>query len=148
MVDWGKQLYFEKVNVGDEAPPVSISLTLQGMVMEAGANLDFSSIHHDHEAAQATGAPGVYMNSFFIMGMFERMLREWIGLKGEIKKVGPFRMKIFNCVGDMVVYKGKVRQKHEEDGKGIVALDIWSETQKGQTVAGEATVILPKGERL
>ena len=112
--------------------------------MEAGANRDFSSIHHDLNAAIATGAPGVYKNSFFILGMIERLLREWIGLRGKIKKIGPLRMKMFNCVGDLVTYKGKVRRKFEEDVEGIVILDVWSENDKGETVSGEATVILPK----
>ena len=145
MARWDEQLYFEDVSVGNEIPPVSIPLTLQRMVMEAGANRDFSSIHHDAEAARATGAPNPYMNSYFIMAMFERALREWMGLRGEIKRIGPFRMQIFNCVGDVVTFKGKVKDKHEEDGKCIVTLDIWSETHKGQTVTGVATVTLLKG---
>jgi len=137
MADWGKHIYFENVSIGEELPSVSIPLILQRMVMEAGANRDFSSLHHDIDAAVATGAPGVYMNSFFIMGMLERLLREWIGLRGQIKKIGPFRMKIFNCVGDLVSFKGKVRDKREKDGKGIIILNIWSESHRGDTVTGD-----------
>jgi len=112
------------------------------MVMEAGANRDFSSIHHDRDAAVATGALDVYMNTFFILGMFERLLREWMGLRGKIKKIGFLRMKVFNCVGALVTYKGKVREKREVDD--AVVLDIWSETDKRQTVTAEVIVILPK----
>ena len=46
-VDWNKQLHFEEVEVGSEVPAVSIPIDLQQLVMEAGANRDFSSIHHD-----------------------------------------------------------------------------------------------------
>jgi acyl dehydratase len=148
MIHWDKQIYIEDIGVGLEIPPISIPLTLQRLIMEAGANRDFSSIHHDYEAATATGAPAPYMNSFFILGMFERLLREWIGLQGRIKKIGPFRMKIFNCVGDLVTFKGKVREKRLEDGQGIVTLDIWSETPKGETVMGEAAVIVPEKDKI
>jgi acyl dehydratase len=141
MATWDKQLYFEDVEPESELDPVSIPLSLQRMVMEAGANRDLSSIHHDREAAVATGAPDVYMSTYFILGMFERLLREWMGLRGTIKRIGSLRMKVFNCVGDVVTYKGKVREKHEDNG--IVVLDLWSETQKGQTVTAEATVVLP-----
>jgi acyl dehydratase len=141
MVNWDKQLYLEDVEVESQLYPVSIPLSLQRLVMEAGANRDLSSIHHDREAAVATGAPDVYMNTYFILGMFERLLREWMGLRGTIKRIGSLRMKVFNCVGDTVTYKGKVREKHEADG--TVVLDIWCETQKGQTVTAEATVVLP-----
>jgi len=142
MTEWDKQLYFDDVVVDAELEPVSIPLSLQRLVMEAGANRDLSSIHHDTEAAVATGAPGVYMNTYFIMGMIERLVREWMGLQGQIKKIGPLRMKMFNCVGDTVVFRGKVRQKNEENH--LVVLDIQSETRNGETVTAEATVCLPR----
>ena len=141
MSEWDTQRYFEEVNVDEALRPVSIALSLQRLVMEAGANRDLSSIHHDHDAAVATGAPGVYMNTYFIMGMIERLVREWMGLEGRIKKIGPLRMKMFNCVGDTVVFKGWVMQKLEENHE--VVLDIRSETQKGETVSAQATVGLP-----
>jgi hypothetical protein len=81
------------------------------------------------------------MNTYFIMGMIERLVREWVGLQGRIKKIGPLRMKMFNCVGDTVVFKGKVKQKLEENHQ--VVLDIRSETQNGETVNAEAIVGLP-----
>ena len=147
MTDWNKQIYFEDVSIGTKIPTISIPLDLNRMVMEAGANRDFSSIHHNSIVAKATGAPDAYMNSFFIMGLIERMLREWMGLHGKIKKIGPFRMVMFNCVGDLVTYKGEVVDKSEVDGEGIVSLDISSQTAKGTTVTGKAIVILPQRER-
>ena len=69
-------LKFADVAVGDQLDPISIPVTLQRLVMEAGANRDFSLIHHDRDVARATGAPDAYMNTFFIAGMFERLLRE------------------------------------------------------------------------
>ena len=74
-------------------------------------------------------------------------MREWIGLRGRVKKIGPFRMKIFNCVGDKITFKASVSKKREEDGNGEVLLEIWSETHKGESVTGEAMVILPKKGR-
>ena len=77
----------ETVSVGDELGPISIPVTLQRLVMEAGANRDFSLIHHDRDVARATGAPDAYMNTFFIAAMFERLLREWMGPRGRINKI-------------------------------------------------------------
>jgi len=142
-IDWSKQLYFEDVEVGSEVPPVSIPIDLQRLVMEAGANRDFSSIHHDRDLAQASGAPDAFASTTFIMGMFERTLREWMGLQGSIKKLGPFRMMIFMSVGDVVTFKAIVKNKQKEDGKGIIDLEIWAESPKGQTAKGAAIVTLP-----
>ncbi|MDP7619412.1 MAG: hypothetical protein QF652_04110, partial [Dehalococcoidia bacterium] len=60
MVDWGKQRYWDDVNEGDEINEVQYPLTVQRMVMAAGANRDFNPIHHSTYAANAGGAADMY----------------------------------------------------------------------------------------
>ena len=134
-------LRFEEVAVGDELPSVSLALTLQRLVMEAGANRDFSLIHHDGDVARAIGAPDAFMNTYFIAGMFERLLREWMGPSGRLSKICALRMQRFNAVGDTVVFKGSVSQRLDESRQVVIALV--SETAGGVTVTAEATVTLP-----
>lgn len=141
-MDWSRQTYFDEVEVGEELDAIAIPITLQRLVIEAGANRDLSLIHHDRDVAKATGAPDAYMNTFFIVGMFERLLREWMGLQGQIRKISDLRMKVFNAVGDLVTFKARVLEKNNK--AGTVVLELWSETEQGQTVTAQATVILPK----
>ena len=131
----------ESVSAGDKLGPISIPVTLQRLVMEAGANRDFSLIHHDRDVARATGAPDAYMNTFFIAGMFERLLREWMGPRGRINKIVNLRMKVFNCVGDTAVFKGTVEGLDTKNNRVTVSLS--SETENGITVTADATVTLP-----
>ena len=140
MAIWSGQLTLEEVDVGAEIPVISIPITLQRLVMEAGSNRDLSLIHHNREVAQSTGATGAYMNTFFILGMFERMLREWMGMRGRLKKISSLQMKSFNVVGDAVHCKGKVTGKQDD---GTVNLDIWMENEEKITVTAVAVVILP-----
>ena len=140
MVDWSRQITLDDVVVGTEIPVISMPITLQRLVMEAGSNRDLSLIHHNREVAQSTGAADAYMNTFFIIGLFERMLREWIGLRGSLKKIGSLQMKSFNVAGDVVYCKGKVTGKQED---GMVNLDIWMENEGKITVTAVAVVILP-----
>ena len=130
------------MNVGDELGPISIPVTLQRLVMEAGANRDFSLIHHDRDVAKATGAPDAYMNTFFIAGMFERLLREWMGDAGRLKKISNLRMKIFNAVGDTVAFAGTVSDI--DTASGQVVVNLRSETDNGESVTAQATVTLPR----
>lgn len=109
--------------------------------MEAGANRDFSLIHHDADVARATGAPDAYMNTFFIAGMFERLLREWMGYGGVINKITNLRMKVFNAVGDTVSFSGRIVGKDVESCQ--VTLEIWAENGTSQTVTASAVVSLP-----
>jgi acyl dehydratase len=136
------QRSFESVSVGDDLTPISIPITLQRLVMEAGANRDLSLIHHDRDVARSTGAADAYMNTFFISGMFERLLREWMGYHGRLNKITNLRMKIFNLVGDTVTFNGRVSDLIADDRQ--VVLELWSETDQGTTVTAQATITLPQ----
>jgi len=130
------------VAVGDEIDPISIPITLQRLVMEAGANRDFSLIHHDREVARATGASDAYANTFFLAGMFERLLREWMGPAGQLNKIVNLRMSAFNVVGDTLTVAGTVTAIDVDTAKVSIALRC--ATQSGETVTAEAGVTLPK----
>ena len=131
-------MQISKIQVGDTLPPISIPITLQRLVMEAGANRDLSLIHHDTKVAQATGAPDAFANTFFLIGMFERLMREWAGPQARIRKIGPLRMMIFNAVGDTVQFKGVVESVDAASGR--VSLDMWVESERGKTVTSKAVL--------
>ena len=128
------------IAAGAELPAIAIPITLQRLVMEAGANRDLSLIHHDTKVARATGAPDAFANTFFLMGMFERLMREWAGPAARIRKIGPLRMMIFNAVGDTVYFKGTVESVDE--AAGTVTLDMWVESERGKTVTAKALLEL------
>ena len=128
------------VSVSDELPSIAIPITLQRLVMEAGANRDLSLIHHDTGVAKATGAPDAFANTYFLMGMFERLMRDWAGPAARIRKIGPLRMMVFNAVGDTVFFKGLVESIDE--AAGTVSLDMWVESDRGRTVTAKAILEL------
>jgi hypothetical protein len=144
VADWTLQRYWDDIDEQDEVPAVAFPINVYRLVVEAGANRDFNSIHHNTEFARATGAPEMYANNIFIQGMWERTVREFIGLAGVIKKVGPFRMRIFNTVGETILTRGRVKRKWQENGQHLVELEIWSENSKGISVGpGPVVVTLP-----
>jgi acyl dehydratase len=143
-VDWSLQRYVEDVAVGDEIPPLAIHLTIARLVVEAGGNLDFSRVHHNVDVAHATGAPDMYANNVFIQGWWERAVREYIGLAGRVRRVGPLRMRVFNTVGETVVTRGVVKRIWEEEGEHLVELEMRSEISRGVSVGpGPVVVSLP-----
>ncbi|WP_078427787.1 acyl dehydratase [Alkalihalobacterium alkalinitrilicum] len=139
------QRYWDDVSEGDEVPSIDFPISVYRLVMEAGANRDFNSIHHNTEYAQSTGAEEMYANNFFLQGMWERTVREYIGLSGTIRSLKGFRMKSFNYAGDTVVTKGIVKNKWYEEKEYYVELQMWSENSKGISVGpGSVFVTLPK----
>jgi len=102
--------------------------------MVAGANRDFNAIHHNSRYAQASGAPDMYANTLFLQGMWERCVRDYIGLGGTIRRMTGFRMRRFNPVGTTPVVSGRIARKWQEEGVGLVEITL--ETRNG----GEVTV--------
>ena len=143
-MDWSEQRYWDDVEEGAEVPAIAFPLSVYRLVVEAGANRDFNSIHHNSEYARASGAPEMYANTGFLLGMWERTVREFIGLRGSIRRIAGFRMRRFNTVGHTVVVHGRVKSKRRDNGDALVELELWSELGDDITVGpGVVTVALP-----
>jgi acyl dehydratase len=143
-MDWSRQRYWDDVQDGDEVPAVAFPLSVYRLIVAAGANRDFNSIHHNSEFARASGAPEMYANTGFLMGMWERAVREFIGLDGTIRGIAGFRMRRFNTVGDTTIVEGHVVRKWMDRDTGLVELEMRSESSAGITVGpGTVTVTLP-----
>ncbi|WP_433186450.1 acyl dehydratase [Actinoallomurus sp. CA-150999] len=145
-----RQRYFEDVREGEEVPGVAYPLTVYRLVMAAGSNRDFNSIHHNTEYARATGAPEMYANTGLLLGMWERAVRDWIGPAGTIRGIRGFRMRAFNVVGDTTWVRGRVasvgtdESPGGDEGPGVVDLELWCENSAGVTVGpGTVRVTLP-----
>ncbi len=126
------------LELGSEIPPVSIALTVQRLVMEAGANRDFMPVHHDSRVARAQGAPDMYVNTFFVASMIERTVREWAGLQARFLRIGPFRMTRFACVGRVVTCRGRISAVEGAE----VELEMSMEDDAGSTMSGRARIHL------
>jgi hypothetical protein len=146
VVDWARQRQWEDVHEGDAIPTVEFPLPMHRLIVQAGANKDFSAVHHNTEVAQQQGAPEMYANNVFVQGMWERAVREYIGLDGVIKKIGPFRMKTFTLVNEIVVVEGTVQTKWREADENFVEIAMRSRTSSGDSVIGSVTVTLPSAQ--
>jgi len=139
------QRHFEDVAVGDELEPVDFPLSVYRLVMAAGSNRDFNSIHHNTEYARTTGAPEMYANTLFLLGMWERAVRDYIGLAGTVVSIKGFRMRRFNTVGDTTRVQGRVVSTRIDDSAGLVELELRSANSLGVTVGpGQVVVTLPR----
>jgi hypothetical protein len=83
----------------------------------------------------------MYANTSFLLGMWERAVRDWIGPAGKIHSITGFRMRSFNYVGDTTIVTGKVV---EIEGTKI-RIEMVSSNSAGVTVGpGIVTVSLPE----
>lgn len=134
---------YADVRIGDELAGATFPLPVHRLVVAAGATRDFTAIHHNDAVAQARGAPAMYANAGLLLGMWERVLRDYIGPVGRILAIRDFRMVRFTTVGSLVRVEGRVVDKTERDGLGVVVVEL--RTLVGDTVTvgpGRAEVTL------
>ncbi|KAB2812155.1 hypothetical protein ACIRN4_26040 [Pimelobacter simplex] len=142
----GKRL--SDVTVGEQLPEVAIPLTVYRLVMAAGSNRDFNSIHHNSAYAQRTGADEMYANTSFLMSSWERLVRDWCGPAGRIRAIRGFRMRSFNYAGTTMRVLGEVTAARVDETAagpvGVVEIAVRCEGPSGVTVGpGTVEVLLP-----
>ncbi|GAA5080872.1 acyl dehydratase [Thermocatellispora tengchongensis] len=136
---------YEDVTVGEELAEVEYPLNVYRLVMAAGANRDFNSIHHNSEYARRTGAQEMYANTSFLLGAWERCVRDWMGEEGTMRAIRDFRMKAFNYAGETMWVRAHVAAKRLEGETGVVEVAIRCENGNGITVGpGVVEVVLPR----
>jgi len=134
-------LVWNAVEQGEILNPMSYPLTVYRLVMAAGANRDFNAIHHNSEYAQATGAPDIYANTLLLQGMWEKFVRHHVGASARILHLRNFKMRSFNCPGDVVVVKGRVLRKWRKLEEGFLEFEVWSENKHGVSVGPGSVVV-------
>lgn len=140
-----RQRSYEDISVGEELGPVDFALPLYRLVVAAGGNRDFNSIHHNRSYAVASGAPDAYASTFFLLGSWERLVRDFIGSAGTIRAIRGFRMRKFNLVGSAMTVSGRVTDKWLDGDRPVVVVEVACRVGGDVTVGpGEVEVAVPR----
>ncbi len=136
-----QKLSYETVEVGDEAPVISHTLTRTDLVKYAGASGDFNPMHHDEVAAQAAGQPSVFGHGMFSMGLLGTALTDYVGI-GNIRRY-QVRFARQTWPDEVLSSKIVVTGKREEGGRKLVDLTVTLSNSTGEDkLVGEATAVL------
>ncbi|TKT74525.1 hypothetical protein [Aquamicrobium sp. LC103] len=128
----------------------TLHLSLHRLIMIAGANRDFALSHSDNEAARQAGAPAAFADVMLCFTLFERLLLQWSGPRGRVKRLGPFKIRDFVTCGQDSVTTGTIIRVDEVEGPdGEPWLEVEGTVEirqpDGRTpVAGKATMLVPR----
>ncbi len=137
-----KKVFFEDVNEGDEAAPLTHELTRTDLVMYAGASGDFNPMHTDEVKAKGAGLPSVFGHGMFSAGFLGTAITNYVGV-GNLKRY-KVRFAKQTWPGEVFATKIVVKAKRKENGANLVDLDCKLVNQDGEEkVLGEATAELP-----
>lgn len=137
-----KQITIDDVAVGSQLPELPIPITSTLVVAGALASRDYTPVHHDKAAAQATGMQDVFMNILTTNGLVGRYVTDWAGPGATLKGVA-IKLGAPNFPGDTMKMSGKVSAKDE--ASAVVEVEVTGANSWGDHVTGTVKVALPKG---
>lgn len=143
VVDWNASLKFDDVAVGSDVTGPTMALTYQRIVMNIAADRMFSSIHHNTSAARGAGLNDIIFNTRGLETFLEIGLRRWMGLRGRLVRLGPFKMTLPVYPGDVVQTRWTVTSKRARSTGGEVDLEFCVLAKDRRAVQGVAVVDLP-----
>jgi acyl dehydratase len=129
-----------QVKVGEELPPLDVPLTAAIIVGGAIASRDYTPVHHDRAAAQASGMSDVFMNILTTNGYVGRYVTDWAGPDAMIRKVA-IKLGAPNLPGDTMKMRGKVAKV--DAAAGSVEIEVAAKNAWGDHATGTVVVALP-----
>ncbi len=132
---------FSQVRVGEELPPLDVPLTAAIIVGGALASRDYTAVHHDRSAAQATGMSDVFMNILTTNGYVGRYVTDWAGPDAAIRRVA-IKLGAPNLPGDTMKLRGRVAKVDARSGS--VEVEVVAKNNWGDHATGSVTLALPR----
>ena len=130
------QRYWDDVKEGEEIPGFEMFLSETKMVEQVSGSQDFYPVHHDREFARSGGHPDVFFNTGFTRAALGRLLGDYAGTEGWIRKL-EYSMRKMNRPGVTLKARGKVTRKYvDDDGNGLVDFEDPACCAEAQAFAG------------
>ncbi|UCD58364.1 MAG: hypothetical protein JSV16_04405 [Candidatus Hydrogenedentota bacterium] len=143
-----QKLTFDSVQVGDELPPITRSVTQETFWKNAVASFDYNPVHCDPDwvaTAQPFGIPYTVAHGMMTMSFMLTVVSNWAYPSG--LKITRMTSKFFRPVlaGWTVKCSGIVAEKHVIcSGKNYVVIELKAENQEGEGLAVcQTTVVFP-----
>jgi hypothetical protein len=130
-----------QVSLGEELPALDVPLTAAIIVGGALASRDYTPVHHDRSAAQASGMSDVFMNILTTNGYVGRFVSDWAGPYATIRKVA-IKLGAPNLPGDTMKMRGRVAKV--DAAAGNVEVEVVAKNAWGDHATGTVTVALPR----
>lgn len=134
------QLEYEKIEVGQELPPLSIpTVEHANLVRYAGASGDFNPIHNDPDFAKKAGLDGTIAHGMYVMAQVGRLCTSWADQK-DIRFFGV-KFKAMTKLGEKLTCVGTVKRKKEDNGEKLVTVTVEAKNEAGEVKAGGDLIV-------
>jgi acyl dehydratase len=101
-------------------------------------------VHWDEGFARAVGVPGAYDYGPERVAWLGHLVTNWMGDQGFLHRLSVQVVR-HNLIGDLTWCRGRVAGRSEEEGQGLVDLELEARNQRDEVTArGRARVVLPR----
>ena len=132
---------FSSVNIGDKLPNFNFPISVSFVVGSAVASRDFTPVHHNKAAANASGMANVFPNILSDNGLTGRYVTDWAGPESTIKRIN-IKLGAPVMPGEDLKFTGEVVAK--DDATAIVDVKVTAKGNWGMHLDGIARVQLPR----
>jgi acyl dehydratase len=136
---------FEDIPIGFELPRlVKGPLTTMHLMRWSAAMENWHRIHYDRVfAVEHDKLPDLLINGSFKQQFVMQLLKDWAGPEGWVWKVS-FQFRAMNKVGEVLEIWGRVTNRRQVPGFGLVELEIGVLNEdRVESTPGTAIVALP-----
>lgn len=140
-----QSLYYEDVHIGQELPALRKGpLTTAHLMRWSAAMENWHRIHYDQAYAKnCEKLPELLINGSLKQQFIMELLTAWAGPDGWAWKAS-FQFRSMNLVDETLSIWGRVREKSDGPGYGLVELDLGIlNNGNKESTPGNATVALP-----
>ena len=134
---------FDSLTVGDELPPLSVTIRRDQLVRYAGASGDFNPIHWNARVAGEVGLPDVIAHGMLTMAIAGRVVTAWVTDPAAVAEYGvtftrvvPVPDDAHGAQLDVTAVVGALDPEHR-----TARIDITARAN-GQTVLGKARAVV------
>jgi acyl dehydratase len=142
MTEWGPQLAWSDVSPGDAVPPVTLEITLQRLVHNAGASWDLFPGHYDRDYARTHGHADAFANTSLLLAVADRMVTDWAGPRTRITR-RSLTMDLPVHPGETLRASGLVTGRRREGDLHLVDIQTELSTERGRCAHGTTSIGLP-----
>lgn len=135
---------YDALSVGDEIAPLIKGVNTVNITMYIATVWLMDRIHFDYPfSVQRRGLPNIVAPGNMACDYYTQLLTDWAGDKGSLRKLSV-QFRNFMVPGNTLTCGGRIVAKREEDGVGLVDLELWIRNEDDVVcVPGSATVALP-----
>ena len=144
---WTASPEWEDVHEGDDLPALPRYISPVQVFFYGLVKTNSHLIHYDRVYAEREGLPERVAQGDLLTDMLCQTATRWMGRRGVLRRFQA-ENRAPGFIGEVITHHGRVtRVRRDDDGAGLVDLELWSEGSHGRPcVRGAATVQLPVRE--